>query len=307
MFSSLTIPRLQQQRNSQVEDDESPIATRRGIRIESPPSQHQSISQAPPLPAPLPKPVLKINSTNVLAKVEHMPRRHLGSGLYSVKFTPPSHATASTYEKWGSATVAMQYVPARRFSAEEENCTFTVRVAREFLTRDMRQKLCADRYLFGTEVHTDDSDPLLAAMHAGYIRGAWPPDIDESLIDIPTPPPDSPVLLPKEGQEIVGAPTSGPQTPAEELDVHIKLLVLPRLRNYASTIRFGIKSHTWGRNHDGQSVMVLGVKWVDEGAGRRIVNGAKGKKERMRLAMAGNNKKRKLENGAGAMNKRGRG
>jgi hypothetical protein len=211
------------------------------------------------------------------------------------------------YEKWGSASVSMQYQPPRRFLPEEENCTYTVRVAREFLTHDMREKLCADRYLFGTEVHTDDSDPLLAAMHAGFIRGAWPAEIDESLMDLPTPPPDSPVFD-KIGTEYTSPPVSGPMTPPPGADVHITLLVLPPLVTYATSLRFGIKSHVWGRNHDGQSFMVASVKWVDEGVSRWNQRGAKGKKERMRWVAeerAGReeaNKKRKLGNGSGDLN-----
>jgi hypothetical protein len=257
-------------------DDDSPIAMR---NFSATPMGQHVINQQPvpreivPVPPPIPKPILKVLSENVLASASQSERNHLGSVLYEVKFITPPHASTPLYDKWG---YAMQYKPNRRFTDSDENCTLTVRVPRDFLTAEMREKLCTDRYVFGTEVFTDDSDPLLAAMHSGWIRGSWPSEIDTSLMDLPPPPPaDAPIV-----SELTAPPAEGPVLPPPNMDCHITILILPALVKYATSLRFGIRSRQWGDNHDGSSFMVTGVKWVDEGLERTSQRPGKAKKAR---------------------------
>ncbi|KAF2668648.1 Rxt3-domain-containing protein [Microthyrium microscopicum] len=254
---------LHQQVLDQRFDDESPTATR---------STNFGQPQASvPLPPPIPKPVLSIDSTSVLKRAAEKPRNHLGNALYQVRFKAPPFASVALNDRDG---YYMQWEPPRRFSDEDDNCTYTIRVPREYLIDDMRIKLQHDRYLYGSELHTDDSDPLLAAIHGGWIRGAWPSDVDESLLDIPpAPPADAPVV-----KELT-KPLESPPVPPKGLDCHITILVLPPLVDYSSSVRFGLKSRHWGNNHDGRSFMILAVDWVDEGFGR-FKNG-KGSKKRV--------------------------
>ncbi|KAI5286775.1 hypothetical protein KEM52_001868, partial [Ascosphaera acerosa] len=65
-----------------------------------------------------------------------------------------------------------------------ENCTVTVRVPRWHLAAGKREEICYRRALWGTGVYTDDSDPVAAAIHSGFLRGAWNPKIDTRLLDL---------------------------------------------------------------------------------------------------------------------------
>jgi hypothetical protein len=213
---------------------------------------------------------VSISSQSVLAAVADKTRNHLGSSLYDVTIKPSPFESTTIHDKWG---FYKQYSPARRFSADDDNCTLTIRVAREFLTDESREKLCVDRYLFGTEVFTDDSDPLLAAIHSGWIRGAWGPEVDVKLLDLP-PPPHKALPVPRAMTEV---PVT-PMLPPANMDAHIEILALPPLTQYAPSVRFGVKSREWGGNHDGRSFMVVGVRWVDEGRDRHLERNGKGRK-----------------------------
>jgi hypothetical protein len=205
-----------------------------------------------------------------------------------------------------------QFLLPRRFTDDEIGGTFTVRVPRWYLTPATRRDLIRDPYLFGTDVYTDDSNPLAAAMHAGWIRGAWPADLDTSLMDLP---PESDLLAAKDlkdrdfgssgandigtvngnaenGDEDVGSGDGDedgvlklpavPLTPPPLLDAHITLLILPTLQRYARTLRFGVKSKEWAREtHDGLSFMVVGLRFVDEGS--RVGQARTGKARRQRI------------------------
>jgi hypothetical protein len=189
-------------------------------------------------------------------------RNHLGSTLYDVEIKPSPFESTPLNDRWG---YYKQYKPSRRFSDEDDNCTISVRVPREFLTDESREKLCVDRYLYGTEVFTDDSDPVVAAIHSGWIRGAWGPDVDINLLDLPPPPPEG-VPVPRATTELPRTP----MPPPKNMDAHIEILILPPLVGYAPSLRFGVKSREWGGNHDGRSFMVVGVRWVDEGRDRHM-------------------------------------
>jgi hypothetical protein len=233
------------------------------------------LQQSPPQPR---RSGISISSQNVLAAVANKTRNHLGSSLYDVEIKPSPFESTTIHDKWG---YYKQYVCARRFSADDDNCTLTIRVAREFLTDESREKLCVDRYLFGTEVFTDDSDPVLAAIHSGWIRGAWGPEVDTKLIDLPLP-------LPKgfPAPRAMTAPPVTPMPPPPNMDAHIEVLALPPLVRYSPSVRFGVRSREWGGNHDGRSFMVVGVRWVDEGRDRHVERHGKGRKLRLEADLA---------------------
>jgi hypothetical protein len=263
-------------------DDDSPTAIR---HFSATPLGHQNHHIAPReivhVAPPIPKPTLKVLSDSVLAGAAQNERNHLGSVLYAVEFITPPHASTPIDDKWG---YCMQYKPSRRYTDDNENCTLTIRVPRDYLTTEIREKLCSDRYIYGTEIYTDDSDPILAAIHSGWIRGSWPSGVDTSLMDLPPPPPKNAPVIP----ELTAPPAEGPVLPPPNLDCHIKILILPTLVNYAPSLRFGVKSRDWGDNHDGCSFMVTGVKWVDEGTERAHERAGKAKKTRLAKELVGN-------------------
>lgn len=129
--------------------------------------------------------------------------------------------------------------------------------------------MCISRRLWGTSVYTDDSDPLAAAIHSGYIRGAWDEGVDvEMLLGLDAVRPEDK----KESKDLdayrtLDAPPApnegGPVVPPGDRDAHITLLVLPPLEKYGSAVWHGVKSRAWGGNHDGMSFKVEKVEWVD--------------------------------------------
>jgi len=242
-------------RRQRLDDDDSPIVNR---NLHSGTPIHQLSRSAAVVQPHMP---FKVNSAEVMEFVADLPRRHLGFGVYALKYGPP--AFADKYRADYHTRPTAQFVPPRRFSPADYNCTYTFRVGKQYLTHNSREILCSERYLFGTEVHTDDSDPLLAAMHAGYIKGAWGPDVDVSLIGLHPTPPASPNLR-LLNQEYTSPPKE-PMSPPPGLDLHITVLILPQLKDYALRYKFGIKSAHWGKGHDGESFMVHSIKWVNDG------------------------------------------
>jgi hypothetical protein len=234
------------------------------IRIPAP------ISIQPPPPVPQ----VKVDTQGVLNSVAHMPRKHLGSELYEVAISPAANYHIPCNDRNG---YYMQYQAARRLNESHLNSTIAIRVPRKYLTREQLVKLMQDRYLFGTEVYTEDSDPLLAAIHSGWLRGAWPDDIDEGMLEL-APVADS-SLPPNE--EVIDTKPKNPFIRPEEREVHITLLILPKLKKYQSSLRYGLKSREWGDNHDGLSFLVTSVRFTDEGDSRRWGRTGRDRKKRM--------------------------
>lgn len=231
-----------------------------------------------------------MNLEPLISSVAHLPRHHLGSTLYTPRIGMPSAKASPDSAKFGYTTTPQ---PLPRFE-QRENCTFTVRVPRFRIDATHREEICARRALWGTGVYTDDSDPVAAAIHSGFIRGAWGDDVDESMLDLeikdgyqhaPQSQPDSQAgegaPKPENGEK---GPRLPPVPPANQ-DLHITLLILPRLEKYDSTVMFGLKSRKWEGRHDGMSFKVHRVDWVDEGVGRGEERSGEARRKRLRTLM----------------------
>lgn len=222
-----------------------------------------------------------INLRPLLASVAHLPRHHLGSTLYSPKIELPSVTAPPESAKFGYTSTP---VPIPRFDGKE-NCTFTIRVPRYHLDSNHREEICARRALWGTGVYTDDSDPVAAAIHSGFIRGEWSPDVDISMLDleIKDQPQNSTELL-SIGTSVSKPPGAAtiPPLPPPDKDLHITLLILPALELYSPSVMYGLKSRRWGDNHDGMSFHVESIEWVDEGAAKGEERGGEARRKRLR-------------------------
>ncbi|KAK1660170.1 histone deacetylation protein Rxt3-domain-containing protein [Colletotrichum godetiae] len=193
---------------------------------------------------------------------------------------------------------------------DKENCTLTVKVPKVHLTSAAREEITARRALWGTDVYTDDSDIVAACIHGGWIRGEWADDVDVAMLDldrgINAPEKEVPTTKRRKEKEkeekarfeanaatyLDKAPKTGPVTVPVDRDMHVSLVVLPRLDKYGSTTRFGIRSREFGGRyngrqsvHDGISFMITGIRWVTNGAGTQNRLRGKGRRERMRKAM----------------------
>ena len=246
---------------------------------------HHHASRPTITPAsPVREPRTTVNLEPLLSSVAHLPRHHLGSTLYTPRIGVPSAKASPESAKFGYTTTPQ---PLPRFE-QRENCTFTVRVPRFRIDQSHREEICARRALWGTGVYTDDSDPVAAAIHSGFIRGAWGEDVDESMLDLEikdiyqhAPPPSAETTTAdasKDGPRL-------PPVPPRDQDLHITLLILPRVERYESTVMFGLKSRKWDGRHDGMSFKVHRVDWVDDGVGRGEERGGEARRKRLRTLM----------------------
>lgn len=252
---------------------------------------HHSHPPQPAVAPPLREPRTTVNLEPLLSSVAHLPRHHLGSTLYTPRISIPNAKASAESSKFGYTTTPQ---PLPRFE-QRENCTFTVRVPRFRIDTSHREEICARRALWGTGVYTDDSDPVAAAIHSGFIRGAWGEDVDESMLDLEikdtyqhAPPKEDTNDKTNGVSKEDDTPTDGPRLPPippPNQDLHITLLVLPRLENYDATIMFGIKSRKWQGRHDGMSFKVQRVDWVDEGVARGEERSGEARRKRLRTLM----------------------
>lgn len=189
-----------------------------------------------------------------------------------------------------------------------------VKVGKQHLTPSSREEITLRRAVWGTDVYTDDSDVVAACVHGGWIRGEWPEDVDVDLlgldegvdVDAKDTKSDKDVKGSKKGRgkegpepkqepEFLDAPPkTGPVAVPKDRDMHVTVLILPKLEKYTSTVRFGIKSREWGgklgrdgqrSSHDGLSFMIKSVRFVTNGAGAQSRLRGKARRERIWKAM----------------------
>jgi hypothetical protein len=247
---------------------------------------HHHASRPVAAASPIREPRTTVNLEPLLSSVAHLPRQHLGSTLYNPRIDVPSAKSSSESSKFGYTSTPQ---PLPRFE-KRENCTFTIRVPRFRIDATRREEICARRALWGTGVYTDDSDPVAAAIHSGYIRGAWGEDVDESMLDLEI------KDIYQHAPQFTAEATDGksdshekearlPPVPPTDKDLHITLLILPRLEKYDSTVMFGLKSRKFEGRHDGMSFKVHSVDWVDDGVGRGEERSGEARRKRLRTLM----------------------
>jgi hypothetical protein len=162
-----------------------------------------------------------------------------------------------------------------------------------------REEITSRAFLWGTDVYTDDSDVVAACIHGGWIKGEWTEDVDTTLLDLEglngetkrrkvKTQESEPVNATSEGLISV-PPVAGPMLIPAERDLHVNVLILPRLVKYASSTRYGITSREFGGEygsrhavHDGLSYMVKSIRWVQNGAQPQARLRGKGRRQRMK-------------------------
>ncbi|EXJ88982.1 hypothetical protein A1O3_02046 [Capronia epimyces CBS 606.96] len=248
------------------------------------------------------RPRKTIRISSVVALARRNPRRHLGFFRYDPEVGPIDLHKA--VDPKFDIAVRPNLLPSFT-EAEHTNCTYTVRVPRTWLRQRERGLICQERYLWGSGIYSDDSDPVAAAMHSGFIASVHPPGIDEALLQ---------KVIEEQNPRIEGSTAPERPMPVDETkDLHITLLVLPQLEQYVESVRFGIKSRSWPDEpesspsattdsgptsnktpHDGVSFMVLKTEFVEDGAEVKRV-GRTGKEKRARLQRELRERKRGFE------------
>lgn len=254
--------------------------------------------------APLRVPIVKVDSKRILESVQKYTRHHLGSTLYR-----PSEMQATAFSQLSKQGTDSTPKQLPRFEGKE-NCTITIRIPRFYLKDAEREKICSRRAIWGVDIYTDDSDPLAAAIHSGWIKGKWPAGVDASMLELKT---NTSIKKPssstdrskttKPSAAIAAATTSTTNNPPSELihtspppsplspmpgkDLHLTLLILPTLQTYPTLTRHGIKSRHLLSPHSGMSFQIDKLVWIDGGAGNGEERGGEARRKRMRTALAG--------------------
>lgn len=224
-----------------------------------------------------PKKMVKINT--VASQVLRKPRRHLGSFKYEPDILVPEGS--NQVEADSDICITPKLLPY--FSGVDDlNCTYTMQVSKTWLQDRERRVICSSRGLWGTGIYTDDSDPVAAAIHMGWIKPAFNSSVDENLLQRIVQDQNPKIDIPKELK-----PPAQPLDVGKGKDLKITCVVMPQLESYAETARFGIRSRNWPEGpenipHDGVSFSILKVEIVDIGPEERRI-GRTGQSRRARL------------------------
>lgn len=241
------------------------------------------------------KPTVTVVSKRLLEEVESKRRDHLGSQLYTTELYQPPLAETPLDAKIKFSS-KMKPIPC--FEGKE-NCTYTVRVPRYYLASSQQarangqpsalEEICKNCHLWGTDVYTDDSDIIAAAVHSGWLKGDYGEHNEalqelcdnESEADGAADDSDEVPLI------LTEKPSKPIRPPADCPDAHITVLILPPLEAYASTMQHHLQSREWKKTHDGMSFMIHRIEFVDEGtSGRFTERGMAARKQRIALEEA---------------------
>lgn len=244
-----------------------------------------------PRPAPtMRKPSISINTAKVLDAIAGKPRHHLGSQLYTATLSQPPNAEIALDAKVKYHS-EMNVLP---LFEGKENCTYTIRVPRYYLHPSRHgeqdgmsnafEEICSRRQLWGSEVYTDDSDVVAAAVHSGWLQGYFGeanddlehlvPDDEDGAAGVPdAADAANNTALPAPAQLVFPTRPKKPAQIPPHHDLHITILILPPLQLYVSTMQHHIRSREWGRRtpHDGMSFMIYRMEFVDEGPATRYL------------------------------------
>lgn len=262
-----------------------------------------------------PRPKQIVNSTAVLEAVVNRPRLHLGDHLYKPSLKP-THQNPELSSNRGFKSTPNP-LPWCRIEGKE-NSTLTVKIAKVCLSLSSREEITSRRALWGTEIYTDDSDVVAACIHGGWIRGEWSEGTDTSILALDygldaNGHPDKPDGGRRRGKNrekedkarlesniamsLDVPPKTGPVHVHEEEDLHVTVVILPKLQKYTSTTRFGMQSREFSGSHDGLSFKILGLRWVLNGAGATSRLRGKERRERMKRKMVGRSGSTSSSNG----------
>ncbi|KAF2479273.1 histone deacetylation protein Rxt3-domain-containing protein, partial [Neohortaea acidophila] len=254
--------------------------------------QHHHHHAARPVPAR--KPTTTVVSKKLVEECAKKPRSHLGSQVYK---SEPSVPRLEAIDVHARVKHHNSMTPIPYFEGKE-NCTYTVRVPRDYVAHQSSsdqgssclEEICNHRQVWGTDVYTDDSDVVAAAVHSGWLKGDFG-EFNDDLRELEAEPREDGEAPAQEGGEAEDATapphslTNRPRKPASPppgRDAHITLLLLPPLEHYASTTQHHIRSREWAGNHDGMSFMIHRIDFVDEAPGSRFrERGAKTRKARI--------------------------
>jgi len=239
-----------------------------------------------------PAPTIRNSTTTVISKdvldeIAGKPRKHLGSRLYTTELSVPSSGDPVLRAK---LKFRSKMKPMPLFDGGE-NCTYTMRVPRYYFTPSANagkshepsafEEICRRRQLWGTEIYTDDSDVIAAAVHSGWLKGSFG-ELDKDIHELCD---NESEAEDEEEPEVLTSLSERPRKPVkvpQDHDVHITVLVCPPLESYASSSQHHISSREWTTRHDGMSFLIHRLDFVNEGPATRYAErGIAARKQRI--------------------------
>jgi hypothetical protein len=194
---------------------------------------------------------LIVNNTKVWKLVEGMEEKSLGCYVYTPQFMLPN-------------------------LENHINGTAEIRVPARYLTYNALK--VQKRALWGTDIYTDDSDVVASKVFLYHViiqfsklfiviihSGKYQPPIKEKEMDS-----NDPFALTIAGktrealEETRRRALTGKTLLNTDVDHDVKVVlrVMPKLQDYASSIRHRLKSRHWGGSHDGVSLFVDKVEKI---------------------------------------------
>jgi len=219
-----------------------------------------------------------VNLQPLLDGVANLPRHHLGSTLYAPRIEVPSSKASPESQKFGYTTTP---VPLPRFEGKETALSQCVSPAFGSIRLDVKRFVPGERSgyrsLHGRLGPRGGGDPLR------FHSREWAEDVDVDMLDLEIK--DTYQHAPRAAEgESKSAPRKPPVPPPDK-DLHITLLILPRLQRYESAVLFGLRSRVWDDTHDGMSFKVERIDWVDEGVTRGEERSGEARRKRLRNMM----------------------
>lgn len=223
-----------------------------------------------------------VKTAQIMAQVLKQPRRHLGTYTYNPQILVPEEPAATGGLNSDSDIMIKPNLLPAFDCPSQVNGTIHVRVPHMWLADRERRLVCQTRNVWGTGIYTDDSDPVAAAIHMGWLRPSFSSGVDDALLSRIVKDQNPKVEVAKEFK-----PPSTPMEMCKGQDLRIELVVMPQLESYSGTARFGFSSRSWSENegnavHDGVSFAVLGCEFVKAGLEERRT-GRTGTEKRARL------------------------
>jgi len=211
--------------------------------------------------APIFKPKKTVKVGTVISQTLRKPRRHLGTFHYDADILLPEHSKPGNEEY---DLCIKPKLPPSFDDVANLNCTYTIHVSKSWLQERERKLICSTRNLWGSGIYTDDTDPVAAAMHMGWIKPAFH-NIDEALLRKIVHDQNPKVEISKDLK-----PPAQPIDISKGKDLKITCVVMPLLERYEETARFGLQSRPWPEGaentpHDGVSLSILKVELVEAG------------------------------------------
>lgn len=211
--------------------------------------------------APIFKPKKTVKVGTVISQTLRKPRRHLGTFQYNADILLPEHPKTGDDEY---ELCIKPKLPPPFDDVAKLNCTYTIHVSKSWLQERERKLICSTRNLWGSGIYTDDTDPVAAAMHMGWIKPAFH-NIDEALLRRIVHDQNPKIEISKDLK-----PPAQPIDISKGKDLKITCIVMPLLERYEDTARFGVRSRAWPEGaentpHDGVSFSILKVEVVETG------------------------------------------